>query len=388
MPDHSIGPLVPADETLLHQVVDTFAMVGSTDLGWTEKIWTQACARDGSLQASFGLGKYTNRNVLDAFGGISRGREQWTVRGSRALNTDPEHAAVGPLRYEIVTPLNAVRIVLEPNDAQPIAFDVVLRGAVPARMEDRELLRSPSGTRLTNDVVRYHQAGFAEGWLELEGERHEIGPDQWMSARDHSWGVRTNVGEPPTDVQPGTYPADPRSLTSWSPVLMTRADGSHYVLFHYFMDTNLPGLPPKRLRGGVEHADGTEEPFVEGRLEARFDDTNRRFLGGTFTFTHADGTARPISCTPVSDTGFHLGTGLYFGLDGKRHGMWRGELTVDGDYFADCADPETARRIHQHRDCVVAVDDPAGGGTGVGPIQTIAIGAFPDYGLTLEKTFV
>lgn len=388
MPDHSIGPLVPADETLLHQVVDTFAMVGSTDLGWTEKIWTQACARDGSLQVSFGLGKYTNRNVLDAFGGISRGREQWTVRGSRALHTDPEHAAVGPLRYEIVTPLEAVRIVLEPNDVQPIAFDVVLRGAVPARMEDRELLRSPSGTRLTNDVVRYHQAGFAEGWVELDGERHEIGPDQWMSARDHSWGVRTNVGEPPTDVQPGTYPPDPRSLTSWSPVLMTRADGSHYVLFHYFMETNLPGLPPRRLRGGVEHPDGTEEPFVEGRLEARFDDTNRRFLGGTFTFTHADGTARPISCTPVSDTGFHLGTGLYFGLDGVRHGMWRGELTVDGDYFADCADPETARRIHQHRDCVVAVDDPAGGGTGIGPIQTIAIGAFPDYGLTSERTFV
>lgn len=388
MPDHSIGPLVPADETLLHQVVDTFAVVGPTDLGWTEKIWTQACARDGSLQVSFGLGKYTNRNVLDAFGGVSRGREQWTVRGSRALTTEPELAAVGPLRYEIVTPLDAVRIVLEPNDVQPIAFDVVLHGAVPARMEDRELLRSPSGTRITNDVVRYHQAGTAKGWVELDGERHEIAANTWMSARDHSWGVRTNVGEPPTDLEPSTYPSDPRSLTSWSPVLMTRDDGTKYVLFHYFMETNLPGLPPRRLRGGVEHPDGREEPFVDARLEARFDDTNRRFLGGTFTFVHEDGTARPVSFTPVSDTGFHLGAGLYFGLDGMRHGMWRGELHVDGEHFADCTESETARRIHQHRDCVVAVDDPAGGGTGIGPMQTIAIGGFPDYGLTLENTFV
>ena len=54
--DPSIGPLVPADETLLHQTVDTFAAVGPTDLGWTEKIWAQACARDGSLHANFGLG--------------------------------------------------------------------------------------------------------------------------------------------------------------------------------------------------------------------------------------------------------------------------------------------------------------------------------------------
>ena len=29
-----------------------------------------------------------------------------------------------------------------------------------------------------------------------------------------------------------------------------------------------------------------------------------------------------------------------------------------------------------------------GGGRGIGPMQSIAIGAFPDYGLTLENAFV
>jgi hypothetical protein len=386
--DASIGPLVAADETLLHQTVDTFATVGPSDLGWTEKIWSQACARDGSLQAVFGLGKYTNRNVLDAFGGISRGREQWTVRASRALHTDPEAAAVGPLRYEVVEPLQAVRIVLEPNDVQPIAFDVVLRGVVPARMEDRELLRSPQGGRRTNDVVRYHQAGLAEGWIEMHGTRLELVATEWMSARDHSWGVRTNVGEVARDLEPAPYPSNPQSLTSWSPILMERANGSHYVVFHYLTDTNLPGMPAHRLRGGVEHPDGREQRFVDAHFEAKFDDANRRFLGGTITFTHEDGTARPLAVTPVSDTGFHLGTGLYFGLDGQRHGMWRGELHVDGDYVGDCADPQVARRIHQHRDCVVRVEDPAEGATGWGPMQTIAIGGFPEYGLSLESTFV
>jgi hypothetical protein len=386
--DPSIGPLVAADETLLHQAVDTFATVGSHDLGWTEKIWSQACARDGSLQVAFGLGKYTNRNVLDAFGGISRGREQWTVRGSRALHTDPEAASVGPLRYEIVEPLQAVRIVLDQNDIQPIAFDVVLRGVVPARMEDREVLRSPHGSRVTNDVVRYHQTGTAEGWIELEGARYVLVAGEWMSARDHSWGVRTNVGAVARDLEPTRHPDNPRSLTSWSPVLMEATDGTNYALFHYFQDTNLPGMPPHRLRGGIEHADGREEPFVDARFEARFDDSNRRFLGGTLTFTHEDGTARPLAVTPLSETGFHLGTGLYFGLDGQRHGMWRGDLHVDGDYFPNCTDPEVARHIHQHRDCVVRVEDPSDGATGWGPMQTIVIGAFPEFGLTLESTFV
>ena len=37
--------------------------------------------------------------------------------------------------------------------------------------------------------------------------------------------------------------------------------------------------------------------------------------------------ARPITVTPMGDTGFHLGTGLYFGLDGHWHGEWRGTCT-------------------------------------------------------------
>src|SRR5581483_81405 len=116
-----------------------------------------------------------------------------------------------------------------------------------------------------------------------------------------------NVGEVARDLEPPPYPPDPRSLTSWSPVLMERADGQPYVLFHYFLDTNLPGMPHKRLRGGIEHPDGREERFVDARFEVRFDDANRRYLGGTITFTHEDGTARPLAVTPVSDTGFHLG---------------------------------------------------------------------------------
>src|SRR5205807_3389564 len=108
-----VGPLVAADEGFCHQVSDTFAVVGSSDLSWTEKVCAMAAARDGSLQLGFGLGKYTNRNVMDGYAGISRGVEQVTVRASRRLAPEAECTVIGPIRYEVIEPMRAVRFVLE-----------------------------------------------------------------------------------------------------------------------------------------------------------------------------------------------------------------------------------------------------------------------------------
>ena len=97
-----IGPLTAADEALCHQIVDTFAVVSQSDQSWTEKVCASAYARDGSIQLGFGLGKYTNRNVIDAYAGTSRGVEQTTVRASRRLAPDPRSTycrAQAPTRH-------------------------------------------------------------------------------------------------------------------------------------------------------------------------------------------------------------------------------------------------------------------------------------------------
>ena len=60
-----IGPLTPYDEGLGHQIVDTFAVTGSSDLAWTEKVCAMAMARDGHLQLGFGLGRYTTEEEID-----------------------------------------------------------------------------------------------------------------------------------------------------------------------------------------------------------------------------------------------------------------------------------------------------------------------------------
>ena len=93
------GGLVPEDELLTHQIVDTFATVSQSDPSWTEKIWTIAHARDNSLQVVLGIGKYTNRGVFDGAAGVCRGTEQWTVRAGRRLSSDPAGTDVGPIHY-------------------------------------------------------------------------------------------------------------------------------------------------------------------------------------------------------------------------------------------------------------------------------------------------
>src|SRR6476469_2762607 len=108
-----IGPLQGADEGLNHQIVDTFATIAESDYAWTEKVWVSIAKGDGSIPANLGLGKYPNRGVIDGFGGVSRGREQWTVRGSRELRSAPEDVSIGPLTYEIVEPLRPTRVRLE-----------------------------------------------------------------------------------------------------------------------------------------------------------------------------------------------------------------------------------------------------------------------------------
>jgi hypothetical protein len=381
-----IGPLLAGDEGLSHQIADTFAVVGSSDLAWTEKVCAMAAARDGSLQLGFGLGKYPNRNVMDAYAGVSRGVEQITVRASRRLAPAPELTVIGPVRYEIVEPLQSVRFSLEANDCQPIAFDWRFDAVVPPVVEDRTHTRS--GYRVASDLVRYHQTGVASGWVEVDGARTQITPETWVSTRDHSWGVRYGVGVPVADVEQTDALKGVHFQMIWCPALLERPDGTRYALHLHYVMSEAPGFLHKEVIGGVEHPDGRVDRWADLVPELRFDPVNRRLLGGRVHATTRDGSTRTLEIEAVSDTGFHLGTGLYFGFDGHYHGEWRGDLHVDGERITDCSEASTARRVHQIRDTVVRVVDPVGGGEGYGNCQPMVTGGSAALGLDAADSFL
>jgi hypothetical protein len=385
---HPIGPITAADESFHHQVADTFAVVGTSDPAWTEKVCAMAMTRDGSLQLGFGMGKYTNRDVLDGYAAVSRGKEQWTVRGSRRLAADPERTAVLPLRYEIVEPLRVVRFALDPNDVQPIAFEWVFEAEIPTVFEERT--HHKDGFRTSADLVRYHQIGTGSGWVEVDGTRHELVTADCVSTRDHSWGVRYDVGPRPADRPEVDALAGLGFEMIWCPLLFERDDGTRYGMHLHYQIVTAPGLGEvvhKIVMGGVEHPDGRVEPWLDLAPALEFDPGNRRLRGGTIGATTIDGVKRELVFEVLDDTGVQLGAGLYFGFDGHHHGEWRGEHHVDGEHITDCSTPDAARRLHQIRDTVVRVTDPVGGGIGTGNCQPIVTGGHPDRGLAADDSF-
>ncbi|MGE4322986.1 MAG: hypothetical protein AB7E60_08140 [Sphingobium sp.] len=378
----NIGKLTPLDESLNHQIADTFATVVESDYGWTEKIWAALCRKDGSLTISFGLGKYHNRNVMDGFGGVSRGSEQWTVRASRELAHDLQTPSVGPVRYEVIEPLKKVRFALDKNDTQPIAYDIVFEGELSPFFEKRNRLRI--GNRIGQDVVRYQQQGKLSGWIEIDGQRIDINEDEWFGARDHSWGMRGHgVGTHPSDLQSNARVTKNVQLL-WSPSLLTRPDGSKYQWMHFlYNNDNWTYFSAHINEQGANSGEVKQEEVPAMVPDIRFDTKTRQFLGGSYTYVRSNGERRKVEVTPLGNSGFYLRTGNYGGWNGVRHGSWQGELHVDGEYIPDII--QELPRIGQLRDVPIMVRD--GDAVGYGIQESIYQGVFPELDLTEESSF-
>ena len=376
-----IGALRRADEGLNHQIADTFATVAESDRAWTEKIWTSIARTDGSLQVDFGLGKYHNRGIIDGFGGVSRGREQWTVRASRELDAAPEQTSIGPVHYEIVEPLHQVRVRLEPNEVQPVSFDVVLSSVTPPFFEERNLVRDRRTGRVDVDVVRYHQGGWASGTVTVDGETHEVRPEEWFGFRDHSWGVRQSVGAGPADLIPSRAATDATapSRMIWSPSFFRRPDGTYYETALFLTGGNWGDYASAYMNDGSGRQARVRS--VEPRLE--YDPHTRFVRGGELRLLMDSGETRTIEVEAPGDAGFFLRTAGYGNWAGAIHGTWRGPLHLDGEYVPDCWDDEHLRELGQFRDTPVRVRE--GDAVGFGIMESIVGGVWPELGLTAES---
>jgi hypothetical protein len=378
-----IGALQQADEGLNHQIVETFATVAESDHSWTEKIWVSIATADGSVQADFGLGKYHNRGVIDGFGGVSRGREQWTVRGSRELVSGPETAAIGPIRYEIINPLEKIRVHLEPNDVQPIAFDLVLSGVTPPFFEERNLVRSRLTNRVDVNVIRYHQGGWATGTIEVEGESYELKGRGAFGFRDHSWGVRQGVGVAPSDLIGSTTAIDRgavarRGIMKWTPSFFGRADGSYYETAIF-----LTGGGWDYSSAYVNEADGTQFRVRSVEPRITYDPRTRFVRSGELCLLMESGEERVVEVDALGESGFFLKTAGYGSWRGHIHGAWMGPLHLDGEHIEDCWSDENLNLLGQFRDTPVRVRE--GDSVGYGIMESIITGSWPEFGLGAES---
>jgi len=376
-----IGELRQADESLTHQIVDTFATVQQSDFSWTEKVWSSIAKVDGTVQISFGLGKYQNRGVMDGFGGISRGREQWTVRASREMHGSAEDATVGPVLYEVIEPLVRTRFCLRPNEVLPVSFDVEISAVMPPFFEERNLARNKTSGRVEVDVVRYHQAGWASGSLTINGELIEVRPDEWFGFRDHSWGVRQAVGLAPSDIIPPSTNRD-RSRPGgfkWSPMFLRRPDGTFDGLAIHVNQSRKWGS----TSAYANHADGSQDLIRSVVPQITYDPKTRFIRDGCLEITMASGEERIIEVEALGESGFFLKPAGYGEWADHKHGVWKGPRHVDGEYIANCWDDEHLPLLGQLRDTPIRVREGAAEGFGI--MESLMQGDWPELGLQADS---
>ncbi|MCY4037237.1 MAG: hypothetical protein OXF64_07295, partial [bacterium] len=128
------------DEFPVHQSPDWIRHAGTTDRNFYDRNYFCMHGSSDELFAIFGMGQYPNLGVQDAFCCVRRGDQHHVVRASRPL-TDRMDMSVGPLRIEVVEPLQKVRFIVAPNE-HTIAMDVTWDASIRAIEEPNQYIRS------------------------------------------------------------------------------------------------------------------------------------------------------------------------------------------------------------------------------------------------------
>ncbi len=189
---HAYAPrvVVPLDEFPIHQAPVSMAYFATSDRNVYDRCILHCYERDGERQLIAGLGVYPHLGIIDAYVTVRVGSRQIVVRASDSLGDDRMTQAVGPIRIEVVEPLQTLRLVCE-DTGLGLSCDLTFEAAMPARDEPRQVTRVGRQTLL--NAQRFMQTGTWSGVIRVDGE--EIWVDEgWVGARDRSWGIRP-VGE-------------------------------------------------------------------------------------------------------------------------------------------------------------------------------------------------
>jgi hypothetical protein len=375
--------LGPLDDTLWHQLPTTFDHVGTSDPRFFDRYWFAVTEPGGLATLQFTLGVYNNMDVVDGGFVVVHGSRQRNLRVSRALRPRFEPVC-GPLRVEVLEPLQRFRLVAEPGD-HPVHGELEWTGVL-APEEERPHFSRVRG-RVSEEYQRFNQIGECSGRLDVEGTRVEV--DRWWGCRDHSWGVRPSMGVP----EPVTAaPPEPGTAGFLFAFLFFSTDtvaGHVQVAERGDERAYLTGLLRDRRA-----PDGPDLHVADAVLSVEMTGGTRRFRRVTIDTVLDDGGGGERRVTLRADAlGPSLAmTGLgYSGGydDGRGLGVWRGVEHVEADVW-DVTDPEVvvhadgsvSRPVHRIQPVHVTGRGAGLDGEGTGSMTLIATGRLPRHGLT------
>ncbi len=360
--------LTPLDDYLAHQTPDTFDRVATSDRNFYDRYYFNCHDLTGDTFLVVAMGAYPNLNVTDAFATVvQRNERQFVVRASRELGSDRSRTVVGPIGVEVLEGLRRLRVWCEPND-WGLNFDLTFEG-VTFPFEEPHFLRR-AGPRVAMDYTRLTQPGRWSGRLSVGGEEHEVRPDVWWGARDHSWGIR-----PVGDREPGGAPVrdGPQGFFwNWSPLQFD----DYCIMYTASEDADGSRWHEAAARLHPYAAQRDHEALEVVRHELRLKPGTRLFDGGTVVLREPGGRDLSLSLEPLSL--LHMaGAGYAYAGDLWRHGQYHGELAVEGEVW-DLSDKATLARIAGQNEtvCRATLD----GKTGYGIFEFILFGLYEPYG--------
>lgn len=364
------------DDFPIHQTSRPIAHTGSTDINHYDRYFFNGYTRDTRLYFGAAMGLYPNRHVADASfsvvvdGGTDKAR-QISVHASRRAPADPRDAnEVGPIKVEVLEPLQALRITVDAPEHGLRADLTFVRRSAPI---EEPHFHQQVGLRVSLDYTRLTQFGTWEGWIEIDGEVDDLEAGETWGSRDRSWGIRP-VGERSST---GAPVADSQFFWLWAPLNFER--------FSTHFDVN-------ELTNGTRwHQAGFVAPVMEGDTPTPGETMhsvgyNIEWSPGTRFAKHFEIVMTPLEGEPTTirlEPLFHfhmLGLG-YFHPEWS-HGRWKGELAVAGERWDLPVEDATASH-HVHIQAIVRATTSGGMGEheGIGILEQLAIGRHVPTGL-------
>ncbi len=304
-------------------------------------------------------------NVVDGGFVVIHDARQHNVRVSRQLRPVFD-TACGPLRIEVLEPLQHLRLSIAPNAGT--AHGELDWVATFSAQEERHHFNRSWG-RVVEDYARYDQIGELSGWLEIEGTRIEL--DSWWACRDHSWGVRERVGiaEPFTGevARPGAalfaflfFSTD----THGGHVQVTRRDGADHLTAQIVERATGASVLGERVAIDASFVDeGRPRRFRRVRLEVGDAD------GGVTRFDlEAQGPAVAMQGLGYGGYDDGLGLGVHRGLEHFEADVWDVSHPADVRY----PDGTVGRPVHRIQPVRVTQHGAAGASRGTGSLTFIA----------------
>jgi hypothetical protein len=227
-----------------------------------------------------------------------------------------------------------------------------------------------SGNRVTMRYTRLTQLGKWNGWLEVDGVRHDINETVFVGSRDRSWGVR-GVGERVQLGAPVTHM--PQFYWLWAPVCF---DG-----FGTLFDVNEYADGERWHESGVMLVgDDTIQHSHQVSYKYQWEPETRRAEAFELRYTFGERDAL-LTFEPI--THFQM-LGLGYLHPEWGHGFWKGELAVGGERFSvPVPDPMQMHHLHTQTLSNVTLTTSAGEiHRGIGVLETLVLGAHSPSGFS------